>query len=31
MTREVIGVDGVYELRERDVSYNPNFAGKKAI
>jgi hypothetical protein len=24
--REVVGVDGVYELREGDVSYNPNFA-----
>jgi putative transposase len=26
--REVMGTDGVYELREGDVSYNPNFAGK---
>ena len=28
--REVMGADGVYELRERDVSYNANFAGENA-
>jgi putative transposase len=28
--REVMEVDGVYELREGDVSYNPNFAGENS-
>jgi hypothetical protein len=28
--REVKGADGVYELRERDVCYNPNFAGENS-
>jgi putative transposase len=28
--REVVGSDGVYELRERDVSYNVNFAGERS-
>jgi hypothetical protein len=28
--REVRGADGVYELREGDVSYNPNFAGENS-
>jgi hypothetical protein len=28
--REVMGTDGVYELREGDVSYNPNFAGENS-
>ena len=28
--REVSGEDGVYELRERDVFYNANFAGENA-
>ena len=26
--REVMGADGVYERRERDVSYNPNFTSE---
>jgi len=26
--REVMGADGVYELREGDVSYRANFSGK---
>ncbi len=26
--REVRGTDGVYELEDGDVSYNPNFAGE---
>jgi hypothetical protein len=26
--REVMGAEGGYELRERDVSYNANFAGE---
>jgi hypothetical protein len=25
-----MGADGIYELRERDVSYNPNFAGENS-
>jgi hypothetical protein len=29
--REVVEPDGVYELRERDVSYNPNFAGENIV
>jgi hypothetical protein len=28
--REVVGADGVYELREPDVSYNANFAGENS-
>jgi putative transposase len=28
--REVMGADGVYELRERDVSYNAIFAGENS-
>jgi hypothetical protein len=28
--REVMGADGVYELRELDVSYNPNFVGENS-
>ena len=28
--REVMGADGVYELREHDVSYNPNFVGENS-
>ncbi len=28
--REVMGGDGVYELREGEVSYNGNFAGKNS-
>ena len=28
--REVMGADGVYELRERDVSNNVNFAGENS-
>jgi putative transposase len=28
--REVMGADGVYELRERDVPYNPDFAGENS-
>jgi hypothetical protein len=28
--REVIGADGVYELREGDVFYSPNFAGENS-
>jgi hypothetical protein len=28
--REVMGADGVYELRARDVSYNPNFGGENS-
>ena len=28
--REVMGANGVYELREGDVSYNPNFAGENS-
>jgi hypothetical protein len=25
-----MGADGVYELRELDVSYNPNFVGENS-
>jgi len=28
--REVMGADGVYELREGDVSYNASFAGENS-
>jgi len=28
--REVMGADGVYDLRERDVSYNAIFAGENS-
>jgi hypothetical protein len=28
--REVMGTDGVYELREGDVSYKPHFAGENS-
>jgi putative transposase len=28
--REAMEADGVYELREGDVSYNPDFAGEKS-
>jgi len=28
--REVMGADGVYELREREGSYNPNFVGENS-
>jgi putative transposase len=28
--REVMAADGVYELREHDISYNPNFAGENS-
>jgi hypothetical protein len=28
--REVRAADGVYELREGDVSYKPNFAGENS-
>jgi len=28
--REVMGTDGVYELREDDVSYDPDFAGENS-
>jgi hypothetical protein len=28
--REVMGTDGVYELREGDVSYNPDFGGENS-
>ena len=30
ISREVMGADGAYELREGDVSYNPNFAGENS-
>ena len=28
--REVMGADGIYELRERDVSYNAIFTGENS-
>ena len=28
--REVMGADGIYDLRERDVSYNAIFAGENS-
>jgi hypothetical protein len=31
ISREVMGADGGYELRERDVSYNAVFAVKTAV
>ena len=31
ISREVVGTDGIYELRERDVSYNAIFDGENSV